>query len=162
MMEDYEDSAKSGAMVALLPITDEWCKIKCPHLTVVYAGDVKDLRPSDFNEMAKEAADIALFCPPLTLTVTGQQVFGDGSQDNPAVDVFTLRPSQELLAIRRRLEGWNKSDFPFAPHVTIGPHVDGSYMPPEYQPRLIAFNRLIVSFGDQDLVFWLRNTSNVY
>ncbi len=155
-MDDYEDDAKKGAMIALLPINSDWCKITCPHLTLVYAGEAAKLSAGAFNEMAKDAAAIAMLASSVTLKVTGQQVFGDGSQDNPMVDVLSLRPSSELLAMRRQVEKYNKSTYPFAPHVTIGPS-DGTNAYTEW-PRYIAFNRLLVSFGGQDITFWLRQS----
>lgn len=141
-----------GVMIALLPITSDWCKIDYPHMTLVFAGKVDELVPTEFNEMAKDAASIAMLSSPLYLRVTGKQVFGDGSEDNPHVDVFTLLATPELQAMRRQVEQWNKSEFPFTPHVTIGPA--GSFV--ESPPAYLAFDRIVVGWGDEYLTFWLK------
>ncbi len=105
MANDYSDSV----MIALLPATDEWCKIDLPHLTLVYAGKKDALKPTAFNELAKDAASLAMLSGPLFLKVLGKEVFGD-SDDK--VDVFRLKPTPELLAMRRVVERWNASEHP--------------------------------------------------
>jgi 2'-5' RNA ligase len=140
-----------GVMVALLPVTDEWSKIELPHMTLVYAGTIGELAASVQNTLAKACSELALLSKPLTLRVMGKEIFGDGSGDNPYVDVFTLRPSPELLAMRSFLEAFNASDFPFTPHVTIGP--EGTFI--EFQPGYIGFERLLLQWGDEQMVFKL-------
>jgi 2'-5' RNA ligase len=142
-MKDFKDSV----MIALLPISSDWTNVDLPHMTLVYAGEKDDLSFSDFNEMTKEASDLALLSRPLTLRVSGVEIFGD----DDSVDVFRVRPSQELMAMRRRVEKWNKSEYPFRPHVTIGPV--GSFSGD--RPMYIAFDRILVSWGDEHITFKL-------
>lgn len=148
-MEKNHDSA----MIALLPISSEWCKIDLPHLTLVYAGKVADLKPDSFNDMAKDAASIAMLARPLTLQVLDKEIFGNWSEDpSDRVDVLRLRATSELLAMRHAVERWNASEFKeYNPHVTIGP--PGSIVD---KPLYIAFDRIAAYFGDQCLTFWLK------
>lgn len=135
-----------SVMIALLPITSDWCRIELPHLTLVYAGLKSDLQPTIFNELAKDAAMLAMLSRTITLRVTGVELFGRG--DEPKVDVLRLQPSPELLAMRRTVEKWNASEFPFNPHCTIGP--PGTFID---WPRYLAFNRIMVGWGKESLVF---------
>ena len=144
-MKDFSGSA----MIALLPTETDWCKIELPHLTLVYAGEIKDLRPSDFNEMAKDASALSMISWPVSLKVSGTDVFGDEDK----VNVLRFHPSSELLAMRRAVESWNASEYPFNPHVTIGPiHV----LPPEPLPMYLTFDRILVSWGEDNITFWLK------
>lgn len=144
-MDDFKDSV----MVALLPVTSDWCRIDCPHMTLVYAGEKKDLKPTVFNELAKDAASLAMLSGMITLKVQGVDVFGDEDK----VDVLRLQPSPELWAMRRAVEEWNASEYPFRPHVTVGPVGKPLIEIPSY----IAFNRIMVGWGDEQLTFWLKN-----
>jgi 2'-5' RNA ligase len=149
MAEDFKESV----MIALLPIHTDWCQLKLPHLTLVYAGDKENLKPTDFNAMAKDAASLAMISRPLTLEVLNKEEFGNWSTNgDDRVDVFRLRPTSELMAMRNFVEKWNASEFPFNPHVTIGPV--GTFV--EVQPRLIAFDRIMVGWGEEYLTFWLK------
>lgn len=143
-MLDYKDSV----MIALLPVVSDWCRIEHPHMTLVYAGEADDLPQGSFNELAKDAASLAMLSHPLTLRVTGVETMGTDEK----VDVFRLQPSSELLAMRRAVERWNASEFPFKPHCTIGP--SGTYI--ENRPMYIAFDRICVGWGDEYLTFWLK------
>lgn len=143
-MEDYEGSA----MIALLPTSNDWSKLDLPHLTLVYAGETADLQVNDFNRLAKDAASIAMLAKPLTLKVTGQDVFGDEEK----VDVYRLMPTPELLAMRNMVEEWNASEYPFRPHVTIGPIGSAPAVPPMY----LTFDRITVGWGKEYLTFWLK------
>lgn len=145
-MEDHSNDV----MVALLPITSDWCRIELPHLTLVYAGERVALGPNAFNELAKDAASIAMMARPLTLRTLGTDFFGDEND----VEVIRLQATTELMSMRRVLESWNQSEWPFNPHVTVGPKTDEAVVPPTY----IAFDRIMVSFGDENLTFWLKNT----
>lgn len=147
-------ATSGGVMLALIPTNTEWCKAKCPHMTLVYAGQVTDLKPTDFNELGKEASDLALLSRPITLKVAGTEEFGDGSVDNPMVEVLTLQSTPELRAMRRAVEGWDASSFPFTPHVTVGPI--GTLVDPMTMPTWLTFNKLMVAWGsDQELIFSL-------
>lgn len=145
-MYDHSD----GVMIALLPTVDDWCHIECPHLTLVYAGKKQDMSFMDYQALAKDAASIAMVAPRTSLQVTGRETFGDAQE---AVDVFTLRPTPELLGMRNFVEKWNKSEYTeFKPHVTIGPV--GTFV--EIPPRIVSFDRVLVSWGDDQLTFNLR------
>lgn len=141
MMEDVSGSV----MIALLPITTDWCRIELPHLTLVYAGETKDLKLTTFNELAKDASMLAVLSRPITLKVMGVEVFGDEEK----VDVLRLQPSPELWSMRRAVEHWNASEFPFNPHSTIGP----AGMSSTDYPRYLAFNRILVGWGEEKLIF---------
>lgn len=145
-----EKDFSEHVMIALLPITTDWCHIELPHMTLVYAGKINDLRRTAQNDISKDAAALAMVCRPLTLRVTGTDVFGD---DLEKVDVLRLETTSELLAMRHFVDDWNKSVHPFNPHVTIGP----AGLNPVMQPSHLAFDRSLVSWGNDKLTFWLRN-----
>lgn len=140
------DDFRGSVMIALLPITSDWCRIEVPHLTLVYCGEVNDLKPTVFNELAKDASMISMLSNPITLKVLGIEIFGEEEK----VDVLRLQPSPELWSMRRAVERWNASKYSFAPHVTIGP--TGSFIE---KPSYLAFNRIMVGWGDDRLVFSL-------
>lgn len=155
-MDASDVQASEGVMIAFLPMTTDWCKIELPHMTLVYAGKKSDLKPTDFNNLAKDAASLASLATPFYLRVVAKEVFGDPGQQ---VDAFRLQPTTELWAMRRMVEGWNKSQHPFNPHVTIGPI--GSMI--DMVPRAIGFNRVFVGWGDESLTFNLtRGASEGY
>lgn len=145
-MDDNQDKV----MVALLPTTSDWAQIDIPHMTLVYAGEIKDLQASDQNELAKDAASIAMLSAPVALRVTGLEVFGSDPREK--VNVFRLQPSPEIWSMRRSLERWNGSKHDFSPHVTIGP----AHQPPAMTPSYIGFDRICVGWGNDYLTFWLR------
>lgn len=141
-------------MIALLPITTDWCRIELPHLTLVYVGETKDLEPTVFNELGKDASMLAALSRPITLKVMAVEIFGEEEK----VDVLKLQPSPELWSMRRAVERWNASEFPFNPHCTIGPAGMSSM---DY-PRYLAFNRILVSWGEEKLTFSLNGDSSAY
>lgn len=143
---------KEGVMIAFLPTTTDWCKIELPHLTLVYAGKKKDLSVTDFNALAKDAASIAMLARPFVLRVSTQDIFGEGTIDNPKVRVLRFTPTSELWAMRRFVERWNKSSHPFNPHCTVGP--EETFL--EYPPNVIGFDRVMVAWGDEQMTFWLN------
>lgn len=148
-MDVADVSASKGVMLALLPIVTNWCVAECPHMTLVYVGTTDELKPSTFNELAKDASMLAQLSNPLTLNVKGVKQFGDTEK----VDALDIQPSPELLAMRRAVEKWNGSKFPFDPHATIGPV--GSMPMGVTTPRSLAFDRLMVGWGDERLIFRL-------
>lgn len=151
-MTDAADASTSdGVMIAFLPTTSDWCKIDLPHMTLVYAGVKSDLTPTDFNSLAKDAATIALLTSPFALNVKSVDVYGEGAGKVNALN-FTATP--ELLAMRRTVEKWNKSEFSFNPHATIGPVTD---LAPIYPPPVVGFNKIMVGWGDEQIVFNLNN-----
>lgn len=152
-VQDSWNAKPNGVMIALVPTDTSWCQQKCPHLTLVYAGTIEDLKPSQFNELGKEASDLALLARPISLRVTGTEEFGGDSADNPPVEVLTLESTPELRAMRRAVEGWNVSEWPFNPHVTVGPQ--GTVV--QNAPTSLYFDKIMVAWGDQELVFKLRS-----
>lgn len=150
-MEQSNTTTGQSIMVALLPTETSWCKIALPHLTLVYAGEVPDHNPTDFNTLAKEAAMIAALSPPLGAKVFGVDVFGQEEK----VNVLRLDLTPGLKAMRAMLEKWNQSEFTeFKPHCTIGAQGDG--YDPDTIPMYLMFDRIMVGWGDQELPFWLK------
>lgn len=157
-MDVADAPASQGVMIAFLPTTDDWCKIALPHMTLVYAGTVDKLKPTDFNTLAKDAASLASLASPFFLRVVARETFGTPGDE---VDAFRLQPTTELWAMRRFVEGWNQSQHPFNPHVTIGPVGSGNSL--DVVPRVIGFNRVYVGWGDESLTFNMtRGSSTSY
>jgi 2'-5' RNA ligase len=150
------DNFPESVMVALLPTTTDWCRIELPHMTLVYAGEIKDLEITSFNELAKDASMLAMLSKPLILRVTGVEVFGDWGSEK--VNVLRLQPSPELWSMRRAVERWNASEYPFRPHCTIGPV--GVQI--QEMPRYLSFNRILVGWGKEKLTFELNSGSSAY
>lgn len=148
-MDASNGSENESVMIALLPTSSDWCDIELPHMTLVYAGDKSKLKPTDFNEIAKDAGMLSMLSPLVGLKVLGKETFGP---DDDKVDVFRLQATSELLAMRRTVEKWNASEFPFSPHVTIGPV--GTFV--EETPMYITFDRIFIGWGDETLTFWLK------
>jgi 2'-5' RNA ligase len=136
-------------MLAFLPTDGSWCQQPLPHLTLVYAGSIEDLPVTAFNDLAKDAITVARQTRPFSLDVTGIDQFGEGSEDNPSVDVLTLKPIPSLLAARHLVDGWNASQHPFNPHCTIGP--EGSAQ--GNLPVQLYFDRILVAWGNRNIVF---------
>lgn len=145
--DDDDADDKTGVMIALLPITSDWCQIDLPHLTLVYAGTTDKHSPSDFNEIAKDTCSLAMISDPLYVRTTGLDIFGD---DTEKVNVIKVLPTPELLGMRRLVEHWNQSEYPFNPHCTIGPV--GCPLP-AYTPPSLAFDRVMVTWGSDQLTF---------
>lgn len=145
------DDVNNSVMLALLPMTSDWCRIEIPHMTLVFAGDKNVLPQGAFNDMAKDAASIAMLANPISLRVIGQDVFGP---DDKRVDVLRLRTTPELMAMRRGVRYWDASEYSFKPHVTVGP--EGSIGTLERIPDYIAFDRIMVGWGNDQLTFWLK------
>lgn len=151
-LDDPEDDYSDSVMISLLPITTDWCNIELPHMTLVYAGEIKNLKSTSFNDISKDAASLSMLATPLTLQVLGVEQFGD---EGEKVDVLKLRPTSALLAMRNFVEDWNASEYPFTPHATIGPVGSLRGMMPQY----LAFDRIMVSWGKDCLTFWLNQPS---
>lgn len=148
------EKVPSSAMIAFLPMTTDWSELDLPHLTLVYAGEISKLKTTAFNEMAKDAASVAALTNPFVLQVFSREVFGGWPSDDEEVDVIRFRLTTELAAMRRMVEHWNASEFSkFNPHCTIGPKGSGSK---HEIPMTIAFDRIMVAFGPEQLTFWLR------
>lgn len=151
-MDAADASASDGVMIAFLPMSSDWTKVDLPHMTLVYAGLKSDMNPTGFNNLAKDAASLALLANPFYLIVKGVQQFGP---DNDKVNALALQPTPDLWAMRKFVEKWNKSDYPFNPHVTIGPVTPFV----ENVPRSVGFDRLYVGYGDENLTFNLRRSA---
>lgn len=149
---DAADDYPESAMICLLPIMDDWCKIKLPHMTLVYVGKITDLKPTTFNELAKDASSLATVTNPLTIRTTGVEAFGNWGNGGE-VDVIRLQLTPELMAMRRFVNDWNASEYPFNPHCTVGPKGSASMVP---IPPAIAFDRIAVGWGKDLVSFWLR------
>lgn len=146
-----DEDHKASAMIALLPVMTDWCCIALPHMTLVYAGEVDDLPADSLSELAKDASALAQISKPITLRVTGKDVFGGRGYDTQ-VNVLTLENTQEVWSMRRFVERWNKSEYPFNPHVTVGPVGQAV----NNVPHMIAFDRILVGWGKEYLTFNLR------
>jgi 2'-5' RNA ligase len=142
------DRFKTSVMIALLPVNSDWCRIELPHMTLVYAGKIEDLKPTAFNAMAKDAVSIAMLSRPVSLKVMGVEVFGDEEK----VDVLKFQRTPEVSSMRNIVERWNVSENPFNPHATIGP--TGTFNPniPDY----VLFDRILVQWGEESLTMWLK------
>lgn len=135
----------SSVMVALLPTTTYWCHQELPHVTLLYAGHIPDLKPTVRNELAKQTISIAQEFGPFTVDVLGTDVFGT----TELVDVMKLELTPELRAMRSQLEQWNGSEHTdYKPHATIGPV--GS--PIENLPSRLTFDRICFKWGDATLI----------
>lgn len=146
-MTDIFKPYKTSVMVALLPTNTYWCNIELAHVTLVYAGDVEDLRETDRNDIAKTALDIAMDFEPFTVKVTGVELFGD---EEP-VDVLTLDLTPELIEMRKRLVYWNASQYTdYKPHATIGPA--GPYKSEAVYPESLTFDRIGFFWGENKLI----------
>lgn len=152
-MDAANVSSDQSAMIALLPITADWCKLVLPHMTLVYAGDISKLNDGDFNDLGKDAAALAMMCSVVSLRVMGVEIFGDVDK----VDVLRFQPSSELMAMRNTVERWNASLMPFNPHATIGPIGSSVQLQQTSEiPRYVAFDRVYVGWGEESLTFWLN------
>lgn len=137
----------NGVMIALLPVFAPWVKQDLPHLTLVYSGETGDHKPMDLLEMIKDASSLAAISKPITTPVIGLEVFG---KEDDRVDVFTVRLTPELMAMRNFVEKWHRSEWnEFKPHVTIGPSPS---MVLE-RPQMIAFDKVMVAWGDRKFTF---------
>lgn len=150
-MSDASDgSVNDSVMIAFLPTNTEWCKMDLPHMTLVYAGPKSELAPADFSALVKDAASIAALTPPFGLSVQQLDVFGP---DDDRVNVLKLRITPELAALYRFVEHWNKSEFSFNPHATIGPATD---LAPVYPPDSLWFDKVLVAWGEDQISFYLK------
>jgi hypothetical protein len=89
---------------------------------------------------------------PFYLRVVATEVFGP---DAERVNVLRFQPTTELWAMRRFVEEWNKSEYPFSPHATIGPAGIGPAI--DRVPDVVGFNRVYVAWGEENLTFNLTN-----
>lgn len=140
------------ATISLIPaFPEEWASsVDFPHMTLVYAGESLDA--ASFNELSKDAAMLAAFVNPIRLVVSGLDRFGSDQE----VEVLRLRPTWELWSMRRAVEKWNKSEFEFKPHVTVGPV--GTQL--EYVPRAVRFNAIAATWGNTILPFRLSHNND--
>jgi len=133
-------------MVALLPIMSDWANIEFPHLTLVYAGRKSELSPSDMDGLAKAAFAIAMMGTPITLRTLTKDVFGEGTDDSPKVDVLRFHPNLALLKMWNTVKEWNASDFDYEPHLTVGP--EGTW-DSKSSPVMVAFDVVCFCVGNE-------------
>jgi 2'-5' RNA ligase len=143
-----DGSYQDGVMIALLPMSAEWTDVPRPHLTLVYAGTVGEVDTTAYNELGKEAMDLGISFGPQTLEALGVETFGTGVKVGALgveerVDALVFKPTPSLLAMREAVGHWDASEFPFKPHVTIGP------MGSAYNdiPYMVTFDRLYTAWG---------------
>lgn len=142
--------AEDHVMVALLPLFTDSMQVPYPHLTLVYAGLASDMSPSSLDGLAKATATIAMLGRPITLRTLVKDVFGiDGSDNNPSVDVIRFHPNLDLIKMRETVVDWNKSEFQFRPHVTVGPKDSWQGQ----LPGMIAFTKVAFCVGDNHQEF---------
>jgi 2'-5' RNA ligase len=146
-MYDAEDKV----MVALLPIFSDGMQADFPHLTLVYAGRAGSLSAQDLDALGKTAASIAMMSRPVTLRTLTKDVYGEGTEDSPKVDVFRFHPNLEVYKMRNILQDWDVSKFPFNPHITVGD--EGSWT--GEVPRMVAFDKVCFAVGGQRQEFQL-------
>lgn len=139
-----------GVMIAFLPTTDDWCNIDLPHMTLVYSGKVEDHSRNDFIELAKDAAAVSNMTREFTTSV---MKVGPMGQNEEQVAALIFRRTPELDALRKFVEKWNKSEYKeFVPHCTIGKYpIDTTNL-----PKYVRFNRVLLAWGDERMVFSLR------
>jgi 2'-5' RNA ligase len=147
-MPEFDDSV----MVALLPVVSDWAEVDYPHLTLVYAGQFSELSASDLDGLSKAALSIGVMSRPLTLRVLTKDVFGEGTDDNPKVDVLRFHPNLELVKMRTLVEDWNASQFPFNPHITVGP--EGKFQ--GEIPGWVAFDKVAFVKGKERQEFRMK------
>ena len=147
-MDKFE--GEDHVMIALLPITTDWSTLDLPHLTLVYSGKVQDHNPSDFNAMAKDCYSLSMIGRALVIETS--EVEDLGPEDDQST-VLRLRPTTELIAMRNFVRSWDRSEWPsYKPHVTIGP----APQPTNPMPPMLAFDRLMIGWGEERLVWWLK------
>lgn len=163
-------------MIAYLPSDGSWCKQPFPHMTLVWGGNVTtDTLPGDFNQLTKDAISAARLTGPFSLNITGVEELGGGDSGNPAVDALVFYPTPQLLLARNLVQRWNASSFTtFLPHATIGPAGSAAQMavpqnvwpdvnsdtvnsPFRGLPTSLWFNRIASCWGDQQLIFDIRD-----
>lgn len=138
----------TSSMIALLPTESSWVVADLPHLTLVYGGEIAGMPDGAFNTLAKDACSLAAMNSPITLEATGVELFGDHPDQ---VDVLRFRSNPALDSMRHLVRHWDASDWPFNPHVTIGP--PGSHVLQSGIPNRVVFDTVYVGWGDQCLTF---------
>lgn len=144
-MSEYSSSA--GLMwPATFPGSE---KIDGAHVTVVYLGEVSDIRATPnllllaLDGLHETVGDVS---------VVGTEVFGGGEHDKVWVALLDdkgIGPWRE--DIKSQLEACgikDASSFPdYKPHVTLGPYTEGSKAPKV--PETVHLGRLEVWWGDK-------------
>lgn len=148
------DGINDKVMVALLPVFSDGMQTDLPHLTLVYAGRTDVLSPSDLDGLSKAASSIAMFSRPVTMRTLTKDVFGDGTEGSPKVDVLRFHPNLEVIKMRNLVDDWDASDFPFRPHMAVGP--EGSWV--GEVPRIVAFDKVCFCVGTTRQEFQLSRT----
>jgi 2'-5' RNA ligase len=126
-----------------------------PHLTLVYAGRQSENDALALDGLSKTALSIALMNNPITLPTLTMDVFGDGTADQPKVDVIRFHTTLPLIKMREAVQSWNASKHMFNPHMTIGP--EGSWL--DAVPTSVSFDRVAFCNGDQKQEFRMNRSS---
>jgi len=142
------DTTQDSAMIAVLPQTDEWCKIDPAHTTIVYLGKVSELDIVVKDMLIKLVSSVAILTNPFPVKIIGKEILGDDR-----LETFKLANTSELSSLRSIFESWDDSEFPnFKPHATIGP--EGTKV--QNPPLFLMFDRIMLGWGEERIVFWLR------
>jgi len=140
-------------MVALLPGPNMVrADGELPHLTLVYAGSQDANTHMSLDGLSKMALSLALQNAPINLPVLTKDVFGEGTDDSPKVDVIRFHTTLGLIRMREAVQSWNASKHPFVPHMTIGP--EGSWQGD--LPFSVTFDRVGFFNGDQHQEFRMK------
>jgi len=146
-MADHSNSV----MIALLPKSSEWARVKYPHLTLVFCGKKDEMSATNFSDMVKDASALSATSSVVRLESLGTDVFGKGDAESPYVEVLKFKHTAQLWGMRRFVERWDKSEFDFNPHVTVGP--PGTMFA---APHSVFFTSLCVKWGNESIDFSLR------
>jgi 2'-5' RNA ligase len=150
-MLQFNDSV----MVALLPGPNVVrADGELPHLTLVYAGKQDTNSHMSLDALSKVALSLALQNAPVTLPVLTKDVFGDGTDGDPKVDVIRFHTTLGLIRMREAVQSWNASQHPFTPHMAVGP--EGSWQGD--LPFSVTFDQVAFCNGDQHQEFRMRRS----
>lgn len=150
MDSDFSNSS----MIAFLPDQGDWCEQDLPHMTLVFTGEIDALSPLVKNILLKETFLLSASMDPFTLRVTGLEKFG--AEDK--VDVYTLEKTKDLINARYHVSVYDKSEFDFSPHVTIGKHRADRTM--KNAPKFLTFSNIVFSWGLEKIVYPLAKKLN--
>ena len=135
----------TSVMIALLPTTTYWAHQELPHMNLVYVGEVPNLRKSLQNELAKATLELSLIYSKITLNVIGLDQLG-------TVEVLLLKPTPELLTMRKSVVRWNSSvKTDYNPHATVGPIGSSG----KSIPSTLTFDRIVMVWGAKHLIYTL-------
>jgi len=139
---------KTKVIVSLIPDDTSWCLQDSPHMTLVYVGEIEEVKNYELGNLFKEVSELAKVTRPVLAKVDGHDIFGEEEK----VDVLVISKEKPIMDLRKSLSHWDKSIFPtFEPHATIGPV--GSFT--GKIPMYLLFGKIEIMMGDTVLPFWL-------